>query len=46
MLVDFLDRCNTLGRCNNLEVLFLWENTSGECTEGIGHFSLLASMLF
>lgn len=41
MLVDFLDICNTFGCGNNLKVLFLWENTSGEYTEGIVHFFVI-----
>lgn len=45
MLVDFLDMCNRFSCGNSLEVLFLWEDISGECTEGTVRFFFVSSML-
>lgn len=46
MLVGLLDICNRFGCGNSLEVLFLWEDTYGECTEGTVHFLFVSRHAF
>lgn len=46
MLVGFLEICNKFGYGNSLEVLFLWEDTSAECTEGTVHVVFVSQHAF
>lgn len=46
MFVGFLGMCNRFGSENSLEVLFPWEDTSGECTEGRVNFFFVSQHAF